>query len=117
MMRLATRWFLYSVGVILALTAAAKFVSAMGNARILQSPDPIFGIPFRSVFWIVGGIEIVVALVCLFGRRLNLGSGAVAWLATSFVFYRIGLLWVGYQRPCTCLGNLTDALHIRPETA
>ena len=43
--------------------------------------------------------------------------GLVVWLATSFLVYRIGLVWVGYKKPCPCLGNLTDALHIPPQTA
>jgi hypothetical protein len=41
----------------------------------------------------------------------------VAWLATSLLAYRIGLVAVGYHRPCPCLGNLTDALHIPPQIA
>ena len=31
--------------------------------------------------------------------------------------YRIGLWWIGWQKPCSCLGNLTDALHISPQVA
>jgi hypothetical protein len=26
-------------------------------------------------------------------------------------------MWVGWHKPCSCLGNLTDALHIPPQTA
>jgi hypothetical protein len=33
------------------------------------------------------------------------------------VIYRIGLDWVGYHKPCSCLGTLTDSLHIPPQTA
>ena len=111
------RTFLYSAGVLLLGTALAKFVSATGSARILQSPDPLFSIPFRSLFWGVGSIEAVIGLVCFFGRRLAMQAGLVAWLGTNFVVYRLGLLWVGYHRPCPCLGNLTDAIHIPPATA
>jgi hypothetical protein len=39
----------------------------------------------------------------------------LAWLATSFLFYRFGLLLTGYHKPCGCLGNITDALHISPK--
>jgi len=66
----------------------------------------------------VGGIELVVALVCLVSRRtLAIKAGLIAWLATSFLIYRLGLVWVVYQKPCSCLGNLTDALHISPQIA
>lgn len=111
------RVFLYSAAVLLLGTAVAKFVSAGGSARILQNPDPILGIPFRSVFCIVGSVEAVVAFLCFVGKRMSMQAGLVAWLATNFVIYRAGLLWVGYHEPCSCLGNLTDALHISPGAA
>jgi hypothetical protein len=110
------RIFLYSAGVLLLVTALAKIVSALGSARVLQNPEPILGVPFRTVFWIVGALEFMVALVCFFGRRLTVQAGLVAWLATNFVVYRLGLLWIGYHKPCGCLGNLTDALHVSPQT-
>lgn len=44
-------------------------------------------------------------------------AGLVTWLSTSFLCYRIGLWWIGWKRPCGCMGSLTDALHIKPETA
>jgi hypothetical protein len=109
--------FIFTAGAILLITAIAKVVSAMGTARILGTPDPIFSIPFRDVFWIVGAIELAVAGVCFFGKRIAIQSSLVAWLATSFVLYRFGLKWVGYQKGCSCLGNLTDALHISPASA
>jgi hypothetical protein len=56
-------------------------------------------------------------LVCIFSKRTWLPAGLLAWLATSFLIYRIGLVAIGYHRPCHCLGNLTDALHIPPQTA
>ena len=30
---------------------------------------------------------------------------------------RFGLWWMGWHKPCNCLGNLTDALHLSPQTA
>jgi hypothetical protein len=112
-----SRWFIISAGVILLLTAFAKFDSAMGEAHILQTPDPVIGLPFRVLFIVVSGLETMVALLCFFSRRNSLQAGFVAWLATGFVVYRLGLFWVGYQKPCNCLGNLTDSLGISPEVA
>jgi len=111
------RLFIYSAGAILLLTAAAKFISSFGHGTILQARDPLVGFQFRDLFRIVGGIETAVALVCIFSRRIWFPAGLVAWLATSFVAYRLGLWWVGYHKPCACLGNLTDALHISPQKA
>lgn len=111
------RIFLFSAGALLLLTATAKCVSATGSSKILQNDDPIFGIPFRAMFWTAGGIEAAIALFCLFAKNLVIPASLVSWLSTTFVIYRIGLVSVGYHKPCPCLGNLTDALHIPPQTA
>jgi len=110
-------WYFYSVGALLFVTAAAKFASAGGNARILEDSDPILQLSFRHVFLLAGAIETVVAAICLFARWPLLQAALTAWLATNFAAYRIGLLWIGYQKPCHCLGNLTDAIHITPSAA
>jgi hypothetical protein len=111
------RFFIFSSGVLFMAAAIAKLISAIGSARILDNPDPILYISFRKIFWIVGGLELLVALICLFGRRIQLQSGLVACLSTNFALYRLGLWLIGWHRPCSCLGNLTDALHIPPQTA
>ncbi len=111
------RRYFQAAGVVLLFTALAKLISAGGSAHIMLLTDPILPISFRNVFWLVGVIEIVVAAVCLFGKNVMLQAGLVVWLATNFVFYRFGLIWIGYHRPCSCLGNLTDALHISPQVA
>jgi hypothetical protein len=112
-----TKLFIYSASVLLLFTAAAKLISGFGSVRILQLSDPVFGIQFRYLFWIVGGIEAAVAVVCLFGKQAKAKVALIAWLATCFIIYRLGLNWVGYYKPCNCLGNLTDMLHISPQTA
>jgi hypothetical protein len=111
------RWFTFSAGIVLLLTAAAKFVSSFGHGTILQTRDPLTGLQFQDLFRLVGGVEITVALVCVFNKRAWIPAGLVAWLATSFLVYRIGLVAVGYHRPCSCMGNLTDALHVSPQIA
>lgn len=111
------RGFVYSAGVLLLITAAAKFVSGFGSAGILQRADPILNLPFRSLFWFVGGLELAVAIISLFSKDTGWPVILIAWLSTNFAVYRVGLLWVGYLRPCPCLGNVTDALHVSPHTA
>jgi hypothetical protein len=111
------RLFVYSAGAILLITFAAKLVSSFGHAAILQTRDPLTGWQFQDLFRIAAGIEMVVALTCFFSKRVLFPAGLVAWLATSFLAYRICLMLVGYHRPCSCMGNLTDALHISPQTA
>jgi hypothetical protein len=109
--------FIVSAGILLLITAVAKFVSASGNVRILQFHDPIFGVSFRLVFLAVGLLELIVALICLFGGQMRLQAGLVASLATSFFIYRVALSLSAYHGPCHCLGDLTDALYISPQTA
>ncbi len=89
----------------------------MGQARILVVPDPVIGIELGHLLPVVGTAEVVIALACFFSERQLLLNVLLAWLATSFVVYRIGLLWMGWHRPCSCLGNLTDAIHISPQVA
>jgi hypothetical protein len=113
-------FFRYSMsfaGILLFFTAAAKLVSSFGDAKLLQHPDPLLGISNQHVFWFVSTLELAIALVCLSNRALALKAGLVAWLATVFIVYRLGLLWIGYEKPCSCLGNLTDLLLIPRETA
>jgi len=109
--------FVKSAGFVLLITASAKLISAAGSAHILQTDDPLLGVSFRNLFWMIGVTEVAVALICFFGNQLGLQAGLIAWLGTDFVIYRIGLLWIDFKKSCPCLGNLTDALHITPQTA
>jgi len=114
------RWakrFIYSAGGLLLITGSAKILSAFGNARILTMADPILRISFGHIMLIVGILEIVISSFCLLTKRHYLCLYLVAWLGTCFLVHRLGLLWIHYQEPCHCLGSLTDALHISPQTA
>ena len=117
MQRKLIKSFIYLAGLLLTITAIAKFISGVGRSSILQSPDPILAVSFQHIFWIVGTVELAIALFCFFGKPIDMQVGLVAFLATNFVMYRVGLILVGYHKPCPCLGNLTDALHISPQTA
>ena len=109
--------YVHSVGALLLTASTAKIVSSFGNASILQTCDPVTGFHFLNLFRIVATIELIIALVCFFGKQSMLSVGLVAWLSSSFLAYRIFLKLAGYHRPCSCMGNLTDALHIPPQTA
>lgn len=113
----ALKWFIRSAAVILIITGIAKVWTAFGNVKLLTVADPIVGIQFGHLMLAVGLAEIVIALVCFFGNRQTLALGLVAWMSTNFVVYRLGLWWIDWKKPCNCLGNLTDALHISPQLA
>ena len=112
-----TKWFVLSSGVILAITGLAKVWTGFGSSKFLAVLDPIIGIKFGQLMLLVGLAEIAIALVCFFSKRQTLALGLVAWMSTNFVAYRLGLWWMDWKKPCSCLGNLTDALHISPQTA
>ena len=111
------KWFLLSAGAVLCVTGIAKVWSALGSSKFLEVVDPIVGIKFGHLMLAVGVTENVMALVCFFSKRQTLALALVAWISTSFMVYRLGLWWMDWHRPCSCLGNLTDALHIPPQVA
>ena len=111
------KWIQFSAGTILAFTGIAKVWMGFGSSHILHNSDPIFGLYFGHLMLVVGILELAVAGVCLFNKSHTLAPVLVACLATNILVYRLGLWWMGWHRPCPCLGNLTDALHIPPETA
>lgn len=107
----------FSAGIILLITGLSKIISACGHAKILDINDPIFSITFRSLMLAAGGIELGVAGMCLLTTKFRLSLGLVTWIATVFLIYRFGLWFIHWQRPCPCLGNLTDLLHVSPKAA
>jgi hypothetical protein len=108
---------IYVAGLLLLLTGVAKLISATGSAGILNWPDPLLGINYRYVFWTVGTLEVLVSLYVFLGEDIWTKAALVGSLATCFAIYRFGLLLIKYDRPCGCLGNLTDQLHIAPQVA
>ena len=112
-----TRWFILSSGTILLITGIAKVLSAFGEARILGTNDPILGVSFRSLMSLAGVIELVISGICFLTNKYALSLDAIAWIATVFLSYHFGLSYVHWHRPCPCLGNLTDLVHIPPSLA
>ncbi len=112
-----SRFYLGSAGVILLITGTAKLFSAFGDAGLLAIRDPVLGIPFGRLMLLAAIAELAIGLVCLFWRRPVFAYTLLVWFSTNVVLYRLGLWLSGWTKPCSCLGNLTDALHIPPQTA
>jgi predicted RNA-binding Zn-ribbon protein involved in translation (DUF1610 family) len=106
------QYFIYSAGGILLAAALVRFIIAAGDAQALALPEPMLGISIRYGVMIVGGIELIIALICLFGKQVGLQIGGLAWLATIFLVYRIALYWTHCHSQGTCIGSLTDPLHL-----
>lgn len=108
--------FHWSVAALLAISAAAKFVSSGGAVRLLDIANPIFGISNRAVLQGVGVLELSIALVCLSAVSQGIKTIMIASLAADFALYRLGLYLLHYTGPCNCLGDLTQRLGISQHT-
>jgi hypothetical protein len=104
--------FIYSAGGILLAAALIRFVIAAGQSEVFSLPEPMLGIPLRYAVLIVGGFELAVALICMFGKRTKLQLGWLAWLATNFIIFQSGLLLMHCHPQATAIGSLTDPLRI-----
>lgn len=104
--------YLNLCGSILFLVGIAKVVASFGDAKILAFQDPILNIPEGQLVIMVGFIEIFISCVCFSNASSFIKLVAIALLSTCFLIYRIGLGIVHYQKPCSCLGGITDLLHI-----
>jgi len=106
------QFFVNSAGAILLVAALDRFLVAAGHAQVLSLPDLTIGLPLRQAVLITGGLEMSVALICLWGRRRTLQLAWLAWLVTVFLIYYFGIFW-NHARPQTsCIGSLTDPLRI-----
>ncbi len=109
--------FLFSAGLIFAITGIAKIFSSFGSAKVLLELDPIVGVQFRYLMFAVGVVEIGASVFCITSHRTRTAALLVAWLSSLFLVYRLGVWWLGWQAPCHCLGTLTDSIHLAPATA
>ena len=109
--------FRYSAAFLLIVTAAAKLISSGTGEKILGVDDPLFQFPFQYMLWAGSFLELTVALICLSNLPMRLQASVVALLATNFLMYRFGLWLLGYHKPCSCMGTLTDGLHFSPQQA
>jgi DNA-directed RNA polymerase subunit RPC12/RpoP len=107
-----TKLFIYSVGSVLLAAGLIRFLIAVGNAQVLALPDPVLEFPLRYAVLLVGSAEMIVALLCLFGRRPALSLAAIAWLATCLLSYQMALVWMHCHSQATCIGALNDPFHI-----
>lgn len=115
-----SRFFIASAGCIFLLTGLAKLASIFGRAGILDIPDPIVGLSFRHLMLLASILELAIAAVC-FRTTVRksgelLSAGLIMWFALVVTGYRLCLLMIGYVRPCHCMGNVLDAIHVAPAT-
>ena len=111
-------YYLTAGAVILFCAAAMNLLGAGGLAPVLNQPDALLqftdklGISNRWVMILKAVLELLASGFLLMGNSLKLGL--MAWLATSLITYRIGLMWVGAPVYSDCIGNLVGWFTISP---
>jgi DNA-directed RNA polymerase subunit RPC12/RpoP len=106
------KFFIISAGGILLGASLVRFIVALEHMQVLAVPEPLLGIPLRHTVFLVGICELVVALICLFGRSLKLQLIWLFWLLANYFTYRIILHFSGIHPQGTCIGSLNDPLHL-----
>ena len=106
------RWFIYSAGAILLMAACLRFDIALGTAQVLGTPEPVLGIPLRQAILLAGCVETFVALICLFSGQVSLQIALLAWITACFLGFQGSLITMHYRQQGTCIGTLTDPLHL-----
>lgn len=106
--------YIITVACIFVATALAKLASAGGSARVLNLPDPLLTFQTRHVLAGVGVLEVLLAGYLFLGGNQWMKLSLIAWMASNFLVYRLGLWWTDAPKPCGCLGTVTDALPVSP---
>jgi predicted RNA-binding Zn-ribbon protein involved in translation (DUF1610 family) len=107
-----TKFFIQSAGAVLLAAALVRFLIATGSDMVLVMPEPLLGLPLRYGVLLVGGFELFVALICLFGWQPGLQLGWLAWASTNYLVYWIGIFIMHCYPQTTCIGSLTDPLQL-----
>jgi hypothetical protein len=111
------RGFSYSAGALLLALATALFISNCPNAGLVHPQEPVFSISVPVFFWIVGGLSSLVALVCLFGKRISVQATLTCWMAMNLAVYQWALVSSGVEAGFRgYLGPLADAFGFWPGT-
>lgn len=106
------RLFTLSAGALLLGAALVRLLILIRNVPQLHRAEPLLGLSLPLGILLVGCFELVVALVCLFGSRPGLQAGLLAWTSVNYLVFRFGLVSMGVHPEWTCLGSLTDPLHL-----
>jgi hypothetical protein len=119
MIRTPARLFVRAVATVLIITGAAKVYSVLGPnpAPLLLQKDPIFGIQNNFFILAIALLEFAIAIICLKKADVRLQAAIVAWFSLDLLIYRGGLMWTGYQKPCTCLGSILQNLGVEDKVA
>lgn len=81
--------------ILLAGATALILINLTSPIDYVQPRDPIFLAPLNDLFWIIGAVGAITALVCFFSEGWILRASLPLWLALDYIVLRAGLLWNG----------------------
>jgi hypothetical protein len=102
------RVYIIIASALLLVTGSAKLISSAGHAPFLDVSDDLLPISTRLLFVIVGIMELLLGSMGLLRKQNRLTLMLIGCLASEFILYRAGLLWLGIHKPCKCLGSIAD---------
>lgn len=112
-MQKAISIFKNSAGALLLASASALFLINWTNPPDYMPPhDPIFLMSLNKLFWILGGICLLVACLCFFSGPRTLPLLLLAWVAFNYLVCRIGLSLQGCHSLAGYLGGFAHAFSI-----
>jgi hypothetical protein len=89
--------FLASAGALLMASGLMLMASGAGGQGGGLPHEPLFQMSLPLFFRLVGGVELAVALGCLFGKRISMQVGLVLWVAASILAYGFSLTESGVK--------------------
>src|ERR1043166_3930523 len=101
--------------VLLLITGALKLLSLAGGARILESPDPVFGAPYRDLMLLEAALEVVTGVLLLTRIGRKHGLLILFWLGLMFCGYHFAVFLLDPAAPCPCLGTLWGSFGVKQE--
>lgn len=87
MQKKAIYYFTSSAGALLLGVGLAGIVANLANGGFVRLNDPVFAVAMRNVCWVFSAITLIVAMICLFGRRLSVKVTVILCLAWNLILY------------------------------
>jgi hypothetical protein len=110
--------FKNSAAAILLALASVLFITNWTSPPDWVSPlDPIFNLSLRTLFWAVGGVAVVTALICLFADRPAFSLGLLAWLGLNAAVCVIGTYFQGWHGPSGFFEGFSHSFGVPPNLA
>jgi len=110
------RAYIFSATWVLIATSLAKLYSTTGSAKVLDIPEVLLPMTIRQALWLLGSVELLIAVYLFRGTNNLIKLVCVCWLSSNFLLYRLAAVMLTVGKPCPCLGSITEKLPLKPAT-